>query len=212
MRALLIIDLQNDFLPGGALAVPEGNLIIPVINLLQENFSCIIASKDWHPSHHISFASQHAQPVGEVIKTDGGMQVLWPDHCIQDTPGAAFSPQLNTDKIEKVVFKGIDLHVDSYSAFYDNAQLRSTGLEDYLRQRGVDEIVIVGLATEYCVKYSALDAIQLGFKTIIISDACMGIDLQKGDSAFAIKQMKEAGARILKAHQISDRKPFEKFP
>ena len=202
MRALLMVDLQNDFLPGGALAIPEGNQIIPLINQLQEKFTCIIASKDWHPPQHISFASYHDKQIGEAIQTESGMQVLWPDHCIQDTPGAAFSPQLNTDKIGKVVFKGIDPNVDSYSAFYDNAQGCSTGLEDYLHLQGVDEIVIVGLATEYCVKYSTLDAIRLGFKTIVVSDACQGIDLQVGDSALAIKQMKEAGACILKAHQI----------
>lgn len=202
MRALLIIDLQNDFLPGGALAVPEGNQVIPLINQLQEKFTCIIATKDWHPPQHISFASYHNKPIGEVIRTDGGVQVLWPDHCIQNTPGAAFSLHLNTDKIEKVIFKGIDPHVDSYSAFYDNAQVRSTGLEDYLRHRRVDELVIVGLATEYCVKYSVLDALLLGFKTRVISDACRGIDLQVSDSALALEQMEEAGAQILKAHQI----------
>ncbi len=202
MRALLIVDIQNDFLPGGALAVPEGDQIIPVINQLQEKFTCIVASKDWHPPLHISFASRHGKQIGDVIQSERGMQVLWPDHCIQDTEGAAFSPQLNTDKIEKVVFKGVDPQVDSYSAFYDNAQMRSTGLEDYLRKLGIDEIVIVGLATEYCVKHSVFDAIRLGFKAIVVSDACLGVDLQAGDSALAIEEMRKAGARILKAHQI----------
>ena len=202
MKALLIVDMQNDFLPGGALAVPEGNQIIPFINQLQEKFTCVVATKDWHPAHHISFASRHGKQPGEVIDIGGVKQVLWPDHCIQDTPGAAFSPLLNTDKIQQVFFKGIDRQVDSYSTFYDNAHMRSTGLADYLHQLKIDEIVIVGLATEYCVKYSVLDALKLGFKVTVVLDACRGIDLQSGDSVRAIAEMRAAGAQVVKAAQI----------
>ena len=197
MKALLIVDLQNDFLPGGALAIPKGNQIIPTINSLLEKFSCVVASKDWHPPGHISFASRHGKQPGEVIDTEIGKQILWPDHCIQDTSGAAFSSQLNTQKVQKVFFKGVDPEIDSYSAFYDNAHLRSTGLEAYLRSLHVDEIVIVGLATEYCVKYTSLDAIQLGFKTYVVADACMGIHLQSEDVDFAVKQMESAGVCIV---------------
>jgi nicotinamidase/pyrazinamidase len=202
MKALLIVDLQNDFLPGGALAISNGNQIIPIINQLLEKFSCVVASKDWHPPGHVSFASRYGKQVGEVIYTEKGKQVLWPDHCIQNTPGAEFSSQLNTKKIQKVFLKGVDPEIDSYSAFYDNVHLRSTGLEAYLRSLHVDEIVIVGLATEYCVKYSALDAIELGFKTYVATDACMGIHLQSEDVNLAIKQMESAGIHIQSSSNI----------
>lgn len=195
-RVLLLVDLQNDFLPGGALAVPQGDQIIPLINELQGAFSCIVATKDWHPPHHISFASHHGKKAGERVEIEGRPQELWPDHCVQGTPGAEFPTALHTEKIEKVFFKGTDPHIDSYSAFYDNAHLRSTNLGSYLKALGIKEVYIVGLVTEYCVKYTALDAIELGFKTYVIIDACRGIDLQPGTIDRAIQEMQTIGVVI----------------
>lgn len=193
MKALLIVDLQNDFLPGGALAVPDGDQIIPIVNALQREFTTVVATKDWHPPNHVSFASQHGKQPGEVIQVKGGEQILWPDHCVQGSDGAQFHPALETQKIQKVFFKGSDPSIDSYSTFFDNSHLRSTGLEQYLRERGIDEIYIVGLATDYCVKYSSLDGLRLGFKVHVILDGCRGIELEPGDIEKAIEEMKEAG-------------------
>lgn len=192
MHALIIVDVQNDFLPGGALAVKEGDKIIPFINQLQEKFSLVLATKDWHPSRHKSFASVHGKKPGAVIELHGLKQELWPDHCVQYTPGAAFAPDLNIDRIQKIFHKGIDPEIDSYSAFYDNARKRSTGLGEYLKEKGVDEITIVGLATDFCVKYSVLDALKLGFKVHIALKGCRSID----DPIPAIEEMKAAGALL----------------
>jgi len=194
---LLIVDVQNDFLPGGSLPVHNGDQIIPLINRLQEQFSCVIASKDWHPKNHISFASRHGKKPGETVEIKGVKQTLWPDHCVQESQGAAFSPQLNTQKIQKVFLKGIDPEIDSYSAFYDNAHARSTGLGEYLQTLGIDEVVLVGLTTDYCVRYSAYDALQLGFKVTVVVDACRGIDLQPGDCTRAIQELKNSGVKII---------------
>jgi nicotinamidase/pyrazinamidase len=194
MKALLIIDVQNDFLPGGALAVPKGDEIIPLINKLQNQFSCVVATKDWHPPKHISFASSHGKQVGDMIEVEGRNQELWPDHCIQGTTGAEFPKDLKKEKIEKVVFKGVNPQIDSYSTFFDNARLRSTGLGEYLQSIGVDEIYIAGLATDYCVKFSVLDAKVFGFKIHVVTDACRGIDLNPGDIQRALEDMQAAGA------------------
>jgi len=202
MRALLIVDIQNDFLPGGSLGVPHGEEIIPLLNELQQKFSCIVATKDWHPPHHISFASSHGKKVGEVIEVNGRRQELWPDHCIQGTRGAEFASLLQTEKIEKVIFKGIHPHIDSYSTFFDNAHLRSTGLEEYLRQRGVNAIYIAGLATEYCIKYSVLDAQQLGFNIHVVIDACRGIEIHRGDIERALQEMRDVGAELVNSSQV----------
>ncbi len=202
LKALLIVDVQNDFFPGGALRVPDGKPIIPLINRLQESFSCIVATKDWHPPHHISFASTHGKKPGEIVEVGGMKQVLWPDHCVQGTPGAEFSPLLHKEKIDQVFFKGVDPMIDSYSTFYDNAHLRETGLEKYLRERGINEIVLVGLTTEYCVKYSVLDALELGFKITVVLDGCRGVELHPGDCARAIEVMRAAGATIVTTLQI----------
>jgi len=193
MKALLIVDVQNDFLPGGALAVPNGDKIIAPINALQERFDLIVATKDWHPPKHVSFATRHGKKPGEKIQVLDYLQELWPDHCVQETKGAEFAPLLNTGKIIQVFHKGTDPEIDSYSTFYDNARLRNTGLGNFLKENGVDELYIVGLATDYCVKYSVFDALEMGFKVTVIEEGCRAI----GDGQIALHEMRQAGANIL---------------
>lgn len=192
MKALLIVDVQNDFMPGGALGVPKGDEIIPVINALQEKFDLIVATKDWHPPDHISFASRHGKKPGETIEISGYRQELWPDHCVENTFGSEFAPSLKTDKISHVVYKGVDPDIDSYSTFRDNLG-RDTGLAAYLREKGVDEIYIVGLATDFCVRFSTHHALESGFKVTVLEEGCRGI----GDTEKALKEMRQAGAQIL---------------
>jgi len=203
MDALLVVDVQNDFLPGGALAVPGGNQVIPVVNGLVERFDLVLATQDWHPANHGSFAANHPdrQP-GDVIDLNGIMQVLWPVHCVQGSPGADFSTQLRTERFNKIFRKGIDPGIDSYSGFFDNGGKRSTGLAEYLRDRGVDELFICGLATDYCVKFSALDSIGSGIRTHVIADACRGVDLKPGDSGAALTEMRHAGASIVESASV----------
>lgn len=197
-KALLLVDLQNDFCPGGNLAVNEGDKVIPIANELQNFFDLIIATKDWHPKDHMSLAINHPNhQVGDVICVDGLNQVLWPVHCLQNSKGAEFHVDLNTEKIKKVFHKGIDKKIDSYSAFFDNAHKRSTGLSDYLYEQNINEIYIMGLATDYCVKYTALDAIHLGLITNVIIDGCRGVELQAGDTEKAITEMVKAGVVIV---------------
>jgi nicotinamidase/pyrazinamidase len=189
-KALIIVDIQNDFLPGGALAVAEGDRVIPIINNLMESpFDLLIATKDWHPPGHISFASTH--PEG-----------IWPDHCIQNSFGSEFATSLHAEKFDHIVYKGIDPLIDSYSAFYDNQHRRATGLTKYLRDHHVDVVYIAGLATDYCVKYSALDALHDGFKTYVITDACRGVNLHPDDSLRAFKEMRAAGAIVITSDQV----------
>lgn len=198
MKALLLVDLQNDFLPGGALAVADGGDVIPVANRLQLLFSRVIATKDWHPADHGSFASNHpGRAVGDSIELGGQPQVLWPDHCVRGTRGSDFAPGLDTSEVEKVFYKGTDPGVDSYSAFFDNAHLRSTGLDDYLRETGVDEIYVLGLATDYCVRYTAFDALRSGYKVHVVEDGCRGVDLEPDDSERALEEMREAGVDVI---------------
>ena len=197
-KALLLIDLQNDFCESGSLAVPMANTVIPIANELQLQFDIIIATKDWHPADHMSFAVNHQhKKVGDVIDYQGLEQVLWPTHCIQHTQGAEFHPDLKTEKIQQVIYKGTDKNIDSYSAFFDNAHLKKTDLEDWLRSRHINEIYIIGLATDYCVKYSCLDAVMLGFKTYLIQKGCKGVDLKKGDVDRALIEMIAAGVSLL---------------
>lgn len=177
MKALIIVDIQNDFVPGGALAVPEGDVIIPVVNQLQENYDLVVATQDWHPFNHKSFASQHAgKKVFGKIMLEGLEQVLWPDHCVQGTAGAMFHPELHTNRIETIFRKGMNPDIDSYSGFYDNGQRKSTGLAGYLRERKVSEVHVCGLAGDYCVYYTTRDAIREGFKTCLIEQATRSID------------------------------------
>ncbi|MFQ6613303.1 MAG: bifunctional nicotinamidase/pyrazinamidase [Fidelibacterota bacterium] len=201
--ALILIDVQNDFLPGGALAVPGGDQIVPVIRKLTVHYETIIATQDWHPAGHGSFATQHpGRKPGEVIDLHGVNQVLWPEHCVQHTRGAELAPGLDTSVIEHIVRKGTDPAVDSYSAFFDNARRHVTGLEGYLRTNDIASVYLAGLATDYCVKYSALDACDLDFDTWIITDACRGIDLRPGDIDRAYEEMKSAGAHLITASDL----------
>ena len=197
MKALLLIDIQNDFLPGGALAVQKGDEVIAVANRRMPDYPLVVATQDWHPANHGSFASQHPdlQP-GDVTKLDGLEQILWPDHCVQGTPGAEFAPALNTGGIDRVIQKGTDRNLDSYSGFFDNARRKATDLEDYLRRQGVDEVHLMGLATDYCVKFTALDASRQGFETVVLTEGIRGVELRKGDCQRALHEMKEAGIVI----------------
>ncbi|PYL07494.1 MAG: bifunctional nicotinamidase/pyrazinamidase [Verrucomicrobia bacterium] len=207
MKALIIVDVQNDFLSGGALPVPRGDEIIPVVNDLQQQFELIVATQDWHPRDHGSFAANHAgKKPGDRIMLDGIEQILWPIHCVQNTPGAAFAPGLETNRFARVFQKGVDSKIDSYSAFFDNAHRRATGLGDYLKQRGVTDVYLCGLATDYCVKYSVLDACQLGFKALLIVDVCRGINLAPGNVDLAIEEMKASGASVLQSSDLRDKR------
>ncbi|RDI48800.1 bifunctional nicotinamidase/pyrazinamidase [Aquicella lusitana] len=202
-KALIMVDLQNDFCEGGHLAVPGGDEVIPLANQLQDYFDLVVATQDWHPQDHMSFASNHpAYGIGDVIVVDEIPQVLWPDHCVQHSKGAEFHPDLNTQKIEKIFHKGTDKKIDSYSAFFDNAHRRSTGLGEYLRSKEIEDVYIMGLATDYCVKYSSLDAAHLGFNVYVIEDACRGVELNPGDVARSWEEMRESGAHVVHSSDI----------
>ena len=191
---LLVVDVQNDFCPEGALGVPDGDAVVPVINRIQPGFAHVVLTQDWHPAGHQSFASTHPghQPF-ETVEVAYGPQTLWPDHCVQGTPGAAFHPDLETTKAEMIVRKGTRAEIDSYSAFYENDRTTATGLAGYLRERGFTRVFICGLATDYCVHFSALDAAREGFEAVLIEDACRGIDL---DGSLAAAKGAMAGAGI----------------
>ena len=196
MKALVIVDLQNDFLPGGALEVPEGDIIVERINDILNNYDLIIATKDWHPEDHISFASNHKnKDVGDVINYEGINQILWPDHCIQKSPGSDFPKNFNSSKIKKIIYKGQNSNIDSYSAFYDNAKDASTGLADFLRIKKVEKVDFVGLATEYCVKFTALDSVSEGFYTRVITKCTKG--LNENDCKLAFDEMRDKGIVLI---------------
>lgn len=202
-KALIMVDLQNDFCLGGSLAVPGGDDIVPLANQLQAHFDCIIATQDWHPHDHTSFAANHSgQGVGDIIEIEHIQQILWPVHCVQASNGAKFHPALNVAKINKIFHKGVDKNIDSYSAFFDNAHLRSTGLADYLREHDIEEVYLIGLATDYCVKYSALDAAHLGFNVYVIKDACRAVELKAGDAEAAFAEMQSAGVTLIEVADI----------
>jgi nicotinamidase/pyrazinamidase len=192
---LLRIDVQNDFCPGGALAVADGDAVVPVVNRLAERFDHVVLTQDWHPSGHSSFATAHPGSAPfETISMAYGQQTLWPDHCVQGTPGAAFHPRLATERAELVIRKGFRNAIDSYSAFYENDRRTPTGLAGYLRERGLRRIFLAGLATDFCVHYSAMDARRLGFDTVLIESGCRAIDLGGSlDAAWA--GMAEAGVQ-----------------
>jgi nicotinamidase/pyrazinamidase len=203
MKVLLLVDIQNDFLPGGALAVTDGDQIIPVVNQLIPKFELIVATQDWHPQEHGSFASNHSsRKPGELIQLSGLTQVLWPDHCVQNTFGAAFSQSLNTNSINTVFRKGADVGVDSYSGFFDNGKRNDTGLHDYLQRKGVEEVFIVGLATDYCVKFTAIDSAALGYKTRVVADATRAVNLLANDGDEALAEMKEQNIELLHSSDL----------
>lgn len=193
---LIIIDVQSDFCPGGALAVPEGDAIIPAVNRLAAEFAHVVLTQDWHPPGHMSFASAHrSRRPFETIEASYGPQTLWPDHCVQDTPGAGFHPSLAAPHAELVLRKGFRSAIDSYSAFRENDRRTPTGLTGYLRERGFEHLTLCGLATDYCVLFSALDARAAGFTVDLAVDGCRGIDLD-GSLARAMQAMAEAGVSI----------------
>ncbi len=203
MKALVIVDLQNDFLPGGALPVPRGDEVVPLANELQRRFELVVASQDWHPPDHGSFAANHpGKKPGDRIELDGIEQILWPVHCVAHTRGADFVPSLDTAQIVEVFRKGTDPRIDSYSAFFDNGHRKATGLPDYLKARAVTEIYVAGLALDYCVKFTVLDACQLGFNAHVIVDACRGIALEPGDLEKALDEMKRSGATLLQSRAL----------
>ena len=195
-EALIVIDVQNDFCPGGALAVEDGDAVVPVINGLIERFDHVVLTQDWHPEGHSSFASSHqGKAPFDTIEMPYGTQTLWPDHCVQGTKGAAFHEGLAWDKAELVIRKGFRSAIDSYSAFFENDHETPTGLSGYLRERGITRVTLAGLATDFCVAYSAIDARRQGFEATVIMDACRAIDLGGSLSAMTAK-MKEAGVAL----------------
>ncbi|MCB9287120.1 MAG: bifunctional nicotinamidase/pyrazinamidase [Lewinellaceae bacterium] len=203
MRALVVVDIQNDFCPGGALEVPEGDQVVPVANEMMKKFNLVVATQDWHPANHGSFAANHPwRRPGDVIQLNGQEQILWPMHCVQGSFGAEFVPGLDTSRFRKVFVKGTDPEIDSYSGFFDNGHKKATGLGGYLQEQGVKEVYIQGLALDYCVKYSVLDALQLGFKTHVVIDGCRGVNLEEGDSDKAVAEMREKGAIIVKSAEV----------
>ena len=203
MNALIIVDLQNDFLPGGALAVPQGDEVIPLANELQQRFELVLATKDWHPPDHGSFAANHpGKKPGDRIILDGIDQILWPVHCVQNTHGAEFAAAFDTSRVAHVFHKGVNPRIDSYSTFFDNAHRRHTGLAHYLEKRGIKDVYLMGLALDYCVKYSTLDARELGLNAFVIIDGCRGIELAAGDINRALDEIKHAGAVLLKSSEL----------
>jgi nicotinamidase/pyrazinamidase len=201
--ALIIVDVQNDFIPGGALAVNEGDHVVPLINELQEKFTHVIATQDFHPADHGSFAANHSgKNPGEFIELAGLTQILWPVHCVQGSPGAEFHPALNQSQWEAIFQKGKNPEVDSYSGFFDNARRGDTGLGDYLKLKGIEQVFVCGLALDYCVKFTALDAKSLGFETALIVDATRAVNLNSKDGESAIAEMDEAGITILTSQEL----------
>ncbi len=195
-NALLIIDVQNDFCPGGALAVTEGDAIIPVINSISGKFFKVIATQDWHPADHVSFATQHGKSPGDMTTINGIDQLLWPDHCVQGTPGAALHKDLNQEPVDLIVRKGTKRDMDSYSAFFENDHTTQTGLGFYLKGFGVGNVYLCGLATDVCVYFSACDAKKLGFTTTVLLDASKGVDIPEHNLERKIASMKEQGIAL----------------
>ncbi len=203
MKALILVDLQNDFCNFGALAVKGGNDVIPIANRLMEKFELVVATQDWHPADHESFAAVHyfRQP-GQVMNLHGLEQVLWPIHCVQGTFGAEFVQELNTNKITKVFPKGTDKTVDSYSGFFDNGKRGDTGLHAYLQEKNVTEVYVMGLALDYCVKFTATDAIELGYKTHLILDGTRAVNLEPNDGEKAVDFLKSLGVTVIESSII----------
>ena len=201
MKALIIVDIQNDFIPGGSLPVEDGESIIPLVNEIQSKFELVVATQDWHPHDHKSFASMHeGKKPFDVIELNGLTQVLWPDHCVQNSAGADFHPALHTSRIEAIFRKGMDPEIDSYSGFFDNGHRKSTGLAGYLRERAVQEVYVCGLAADYCVYFTALDALREQFRTFYIKDATRYID-EKGFKN-ALSTLAAGGAMVIHSTEV----------
>ena len=201
MKTLIVIDAQNDFMPGGSLAVLDGNKIVPIINRIQDQFDLVVASQDWHPQDHISFASNHpGKNIFDEIEIHGQPQTLWPDHCVQNTEGALFHPDLQTARWEAIFRKGTDPGIDSYSAFYDNGHKKSTGLTGYLKEKGATQIYICGLAADICVYYSIYDALKEGFAVFLIDDASKPINQDTYHSQK--EELTDLGVQIITSDQI----------
>ncbi len=204
-RALVVVDLQNDFVPGGALPVPEGDAVVPIANRLarEGGFDLVVATQDWHPPDHGSFAASHpGRKPFEMIDLNGLPQVLWPVHCVQGSRGAEFVPGLDVGRIDKIFQKGTDPGIDSYSGFFDNGHRKATGLGEYLTSKGVRDVYVLGLATDYCVKFTALDARNLGFNTFLVEDASYGVNLKPGDVEGAVGEMREAGVTVVRSDNV----------
>ncbi len=198
MKALIVVDVQNDFLPGGALAVPRGDEVVPAINRLLSRFDVVVATQDWHPAGHGSFASSHeGRGTGEIIELNGLSQILWPDHCVQNTPGASFASGLAVDHFTTIVRKGTDPAVDSYSGFFDNGRRTDTGLHAWLGKHSVTELHITGLATDYCVYFTAKDALDLGYTVFLYREAMRGVNLRHGDDSRALDELAGLGATLV---------------
>lgn len=203
MRALVLVDLQYDFCPGGALAVPHGDETLAVARRLIPRFDTVVATQDWHPADHASFAVNHPGTApGQVIDLDGLPQVLWPPHCVQDTRGAALHDSIDPARLTAVIRKGEDPRIDSYSGFFDNGRRKATGLGDWLAQRGVRQLYVLGLATDYCVKFTVLDARSLGFDVWVVEDGCRAVELAPGDGERAFTAMRDAGATVIPSGTI----------
>lgn len=203
MKALILVDLQNDFLPGGALAVPHGDEVIPLANRLQPAFPLVVATQDWHPPDHGSFVANHpGKQAFEQIDLHGLPQTLWPVHCVQYTPGAELAPALRRERIARIFPKGTDPQIDSYSGFFDNGHRKSTGLGDWLKDRGVAEVFVCGLATDYCVQFTALDAASLGFRTRLVEDASRGVNLRPDDVRNALERVRRAGIAVVQSADL----------
>ena len=204
MNVVILVDLQNDFLTGGTLAVPSGDEVIAVANRLLRQFKLNVATQDWHPANHGSFAANHPGKLpGDEIELNGVAQVLWPIHCVQYTYGAKLSASLDLSRIKRVFQKGADPLIDSYSGFFDNGHLKATGLGEYLRHEGVSDCFIMGLATDYCVKFTALDARGAGFQAYLVADGCRGVGLVAGDVEKSIEEMVAVGVKIVNSDEIA---------
>ncbi len=203
MRALILVDLQYDFCPGGALAVARGDETIAIANRVMPHFTTVVATQDWHPPEHKSFSVNNpGTKVGDLIDLGGTQQVMWPAHCVQDTRGAELHGELARERITDVIRKGTDVNLDSYSGFFDNGHIKATGLHNWLAERWIKQVYVMGLATDFCVRFTVLDALKLGYEVKLIEDGCRGVNLKPGDDERAIAEMRGAGASVIESGAI----------